>query len=95
MPAKDLEVGSRLPFVILLEFFLILETETFDNWIYYGRLFQLAGKKLMYFLWQINNFSSIWQFNHNGFCPFYHCFLDIVSNPFIQLNRGNADCILC
>ena len=45
MPAKDIEVGSRLPFVILLELFLTLETETLDHFIYYGRLFQLAGKK--------------------------------------------------
>ena len=43
MPVKDFEVGSRLPFVILLELFLTLETETFDYWFYYGRLFQIAG----------------------------------------------------
>jgi hypothetical protein len=47
MPAKDLEVGSRLPFVILLELFLTLETEIFDHWFYYGRLFQLAGKTII------------------------------------------------
>ena len=44
MPAKDLEVGSRLPFVILLELFLTVETEFLDQWFYYGRLLQLTGK---------------------------------------------------
>lgn len=56
MPIKDLEVGTRLPFVILLEVFLTIETETFDYWLYYGRLFQVIGKS---FLWKINTFHQL------------------------------------
>lgn len=49
MPAKDLEVGSRLPFVISLELFLALETAIFDHWFHYGRFVQLVGEDVSCF----------------------------------------------
>ena len=48
MPAKDIEVGTRLPFVVLLELFLSWETQFFDQCFCYGRLFQLIGKQCFY-----------------------------------------------